>query len=316
MTDIAIALFIYNRPSHTAKTLEALRDAHKSQDLPLYVFADGPKTEESRKAVKEVRDLFTGYDWLAGIERDFAVDNRGLAKSIIRGVSHVLGRHEAVVVLEDDIVLAQNAIEYFLQALQLYRERKAVASISGFAHPAQRLRIPVGYPYDAYFLTRMYSWGWATWRDRWNTVDWDIERWCNQSNDKYLKNALFHVSPDLPEMMNSQRDGTIDSWAVRFVYDHFISGAVSLIPVRSYVQNIGMDGSGVHSGTTDRERNDLALAKDYPLFPPFVSIDRVIQRRHRRLYSRRWISPRRAASLLYRRLVRNRGKTGVRQSRN
>lgn len=51
MPDSALApiiLFVYNRPAHTRKTLEALRGANLSAQSHLYIFADGPKDNADR----------------------------------------------------------------------------------------------------------------------------------------------------------------------------------------------------------------------------------------------------------------------------
>ena len=284
MFDAAIALFAYRRPAHAAKTLNALLKSKGSTKLPLYVFADGPRIQDDFDEITRVRDLLSGFDWPGGVSRSFANTNRGLANSIVLGVSEVLKRHEAVIVLEDDIVLAESAIEYFVQALERFYYTPSVASVSGFSHPERRLRFPSYYPYDSYFLRRNSSWGWATWHDRWAQVSWDIDKWLKLRNNSYVVSCLEAVSPDLPKMLDRQAAGGIDSWAVRFTLHHFLKGCVSLTPVHSYVENIGMDGSGTHTGVTDAYRNDLARAATEHRFPPFVSVDPAIAAAFARLY--------------------------------
>mgnify|MGYP003295245344 FL=1 len=56
-----------------------------------------------------------------------------------------------------------------------------------------------------------------------------------------------------------QEDGLIDSWAVRFCFAHFKYHAVAILPCKSYVTNIGFDGTGTHSGTVyNMYENDLS----------------------------------------------------------
>ena len=40
-----IALFVYNRPEHTRKTMEALINNYGVKDYELFVFSDGAKDE-------------------------------------------------------------------------------------------------------------------------------------------------------------------------------------------------------------------------------------------------------------------------------
>ena len=47
-SDLApIILFVYNRPWHTEKTLEALMANKLSNESVLYIYADGPKLNAS-----------------------------------------------------------------------------------------------------------------------------------------------------------------------------------------------------------------------------------------------------------------------------
>ncbi|RYZ88025.1 MAG: glycosyltransferase family 2 protein, partial [Proteobacteria bacterium] len=50
-----IALFVYKRPDHTRRTLEALLANHGFGNRPLYIFSDGPKTSKDIIAVESVR---------------------------------------------------------------------------------------------------------------------------------------------------------------------------------------------------------------------------------------------------------------------
>jgi hypothetical protein len=283
---IAIALFAYNRPEHTRKTLKALEACEGASELTLYVFADGARSDVDRPKVVEVREVIQSLEWAGGLELHLSDTNKGLANSIIHGVTHVLHQHDAIIVLEDDIVLAPNAVHYFESALHRYVDYPAVGSVSGFAHPHKRLRIPHSYPYDTYFLVRNSSWGWATWKDRWEKVQWSMDCWESQRDDTYFVESLRAVGPDLPRMLDQQLHGQVDSWAVRFTLHHFLNGLVSLVPVKSYVENIGMDGSGTHTGKTAVYKNDLTQSVDVPTFPAHIGVDSDISQRFARLYGK------------------------------
>src|ERR1700676_2173663 len=90
VTDLApIALFIYNRPDHTRRTLAALAANPLAIESDLIVFADVPKKPEHAAAVQQSRDVArgaSGFKSVRLIERD---KNWGLANSIIAGVSEV-----------------------------------------------------------------------------------------------------------------------------------------------------------------------------------------------------------------------------------
>ena len=62
-----IILFVYNRPKHTKKTVEALKKNVFASESVLYVFSDGAKedaTEEQKNKIREIRNYIhtiTGF---------------------------------------------------------------------------------------------------------------------------------------------------------------------------------------------------------------------------------------------------------------
>jgi hypothetical protein len=103
----------------------------------------------------------------------------------------------------------------------------------------------------------------------------DFDR-CKQNPD--MLRALCRLGEDFPPMMQMQEDGKIDSWAVRFSFAHFKHHAVAILPCRSYVTNIGFDGTGTHSGTVAYTyENDLSESVSNPRMLDMVyEDDRII----------------------------------------
>jgi len=50
-----IGLFLYKRPEHARRTIVSLQACDGVESSPIYVFADGPKTEADVTAVGETR---------------------------------------------------------------------------------------------------------------------------------------------------------------------------------------------------------------------------------------------------------------------
>src|SRR5512145_1677823 len=95
-----IALIVYNRPDHTRRTLEALTANELADQSTLYVFSDGPKyaiLEEDTAKVAEVRRVLGERQWckeVIVVESDY---NKGLANSIVSGVTKVVNQHGRVI---------------------------------------------------------------------------------------------------------------------------------------------------------------------------------------------------------------------------
>lgn len=256
-----IIVFCYNRPDHLAQTLDALSRNELADQSTLYIYCDGPKegaSDEMCQKIAEVRQVARKRQWCKEVHIVEAEKNKGLANSIIGGVTDVINKHGKVFVLEDDLVSSPHMLKFVNKALDFYEDYAGVFSISVNRPPLSKMQIPEDYPYDVFACLRSYSTGWGTWKDRWNKVDWSMDAFdrCKQNPD--MLRALCRLGDDFPPMMQMQEDGKIDSWAVRFGFAHFKHHAVAILPCNSYVTNIGFDGTGTHSGTVANVyENDL-----------------------------------------------------------
>lgn len=276
-----IIVFCYNRPDHLEQTLEALSRNELADQSTLYIYCDGPKdgaSDEMRQKIAEVRKVTRKRQWCKEVHIVEAEKNKGLANSIIGGVTDVINKHGKVFVLEDDLVSSPHMLKFVNKALDFYEDYAGVYSISVNRPPVSKMEIPEDYPYDVFACLRSYSTGWGTWKDRWEKVDWSMDEFdrCKQNPD--MLRALCRLGEDFPPMMQMQEDGKIDSWAVRFSFAHFKHHAVAILPCRSYVTNIGFDGTGTHSGTVANVyENDLSESVSNPRMLDMVyEDDRII----------------------------------------
>jgi hypothetical protein len=176
------------------------------------------------------------------VERD---RNRGLAASIIEGVTDVTGRYGRVIVLEDDLVTAKTFLRFMNDALERYADADDVASVHGYWYPV-RASLP-----ETFFLRIPSSWGWATWARAWKLFEPDGRKSLQAIEDRGLQPAFdLDGSMAYTQMLRDQIGGLNDSWAIRWDASVFLSGKLALYPNRSLVLNIGFDGSGTHSGTS------------------------------------------------------------------
>ena len=276
-----IIVFCYNRPWHVEQTLEALSRNELADQSVLYIYCDGPKpdaSDEMRQRIVEVRQVVRKRQWCKEVYIVETEKNKGLANSIIDGVTEVVNRYGKVFVLEDDLVSSPYMLKFVNQALDYYQDYAGVFSFSVNRPPLGKMHIPEDYPYDVFASLRSFSTGWGTWKDRWEKVDWSMDDFdrCKQNPD--MLRALCRLGDDFPPMMQMQEDGKIDSWAVRFSFAHFKYHAVAILPCKSYVTNIGFDGTGTHSGTVAATyENDLSQAvADAKMLDMVYEDDRII----------------------------------------
>lgn len=253
-----IVLFVYNRPLHTEKTLKALMNNKWADESILYIYSDGPKTnanKETLEKIDNVRRIIHSEKWCKEVVIRESASNKGLANSIKNGVTEVVEKYGKVIVIEDDLFTSTAFLVYMNQCLNYYENRKGVFSISAYNLPSEKMAFPKDYDYDVYVSTRNGSWGWATWKDRWKQVDWKVNAYQTMLQNPEIQYAFNKGGDDMFPMLRDQQSGKLNIWSIQFTVAHFVNHAVSIVPVVSYVDNVGLDGSGENCSPSDSLRN-------------------------------------------------------------
>lgn len=250
--NVPVILFVYNRPNHTMQTLNALNNNIDVDKSELFVFSDCAKNNHDMAAVLNVRAILREFK----VESRFrmvhvyeAKEHKGLANSVITGVSQIISQYGQVIVLEDDLVTSVDFLKFMNGALKYYEAEERVWSIAGYTPDLKCLS---KYNKDVYMCLRAGSWGWATWKNRWDSIDWEVKDYTDFVRDKKKKKQFQKRGYDLPGMLERQMQGKIDSWAVRFCYEQFKQNRVTVNPAISRIKNIGFDGSGTHGGVSEK----------------------------------------------------------------
>ncbi len=280
-----IVLFTYNRLDTLKETVTALKRNYYAAESELYIFSDAAKSSKDADAVKEVRSFLrtiTGFKCIYIVE---AEHNKGLANSIINGVTQIINSHNKVIVLEDDLITSENFLSFMNAALDKYEKDPKVFSVSGFMfdiHPQKE------YAYDIFFTKRHCSWGWAIWKDRWNEIDWEINDFPQFIGSHKQKKAFDSIGSDLSSSLSRQMKGEINSWAIRCNYHQFKKQTYTVYPLKSKVVNMGFGEDATH---TRQQFNKYKATLDAELnrvfrFPETAFEERKLLRRFTRKYSR------------------------------
>ena len=241
---IPICLFTYNRLEETKKTVKALEDNFLAKESDLFIFSDGPKNDSDLDKVLQVRSFLKNIEGFKTIVLIKSETNKGLANSIISGVSKVIKIHKKVIVLEDDLITSPNFLNFMNQSVLYYVNDPKVFSISGYTMNLKGLD---DLEEDFYFGCRASSWGWATWDDRWESVDWKVSSYKTFISNKESVLKFNIGGSDMTSMLKSQMRGEIDSWAIRFCFQQYIDNLACVFPKVSKVQSIGFSKDATHT---------------------------------------------------------------------
>lgn len=292
-----LAVFAFRRPDRTRELFDSLRANSEASASRIHVFCDGPRDARDEPGVSATRQVVrsSGFPDLVVVERE---RNLGLAASVIDGVTRVCREQGSVIVLEDDLVVAPTFLDYMNRALDRYREDDRVYAVSGYMHP-----VAAPASADASFLPLVSSWGWGTWLRAWSAFDASAAGREALRRSRRLRRR-FDLGWSYPfwSLLEQQRRGEVDSWAIRWYLSVFLRGGLSLFPAQSLVEHRGLDAEATHWAGNLPQAISAAVAHPFRVERwPAVVVDGVVLRDVRRLLGRDNGPVPRALNWLYRR---------------
>lgn len=259
-----IVMFVYNRADHFTQTYEALAKCPEAKNSILYIFSDGAKNDNAKPQVEQVRQTAKAFaekkDFIQVVLTE-SPENKGLAKSIIEGVTKILNEHGKAIIIEDDNLASPYLLTFLNKALDYFADDKTIGALSGYT---PQLYFPDSYQYDIFSSYRSCSCCWATWKDRWQNIDWDLKHFSDFISDKEAVKRLSLTGNDRLIRLYRQTKGNGSSWSVRFGAHLVANEMLTIYPRYSYIQNIGCDETGTHSQSRDAASMNVDLSKAIP----------------------------------------------------
>lgn len=251
-----IVLFTYKRIKQTKKTIEALIANELAKDSELFIYSDGPKSESDQLEVQEVRTYLKS---VVGFKKTTIIEqatNKGLAKSIVEGVTEVAKKYGKLIVLEDDIVTSPWFLKFMNDALDLYENESSIMHISGYMYPHKK-RLP-----QTFFFNVPLCWGWATWDRAWSKYNNDADDHVSYLDQNHLWRSFNKFGGKyLERQLRKNQSGKMNTW---FIYWHatvFRNQGYCLYPGQTLVHNIGFDKTGQHKASTNKFYSPLSLSR-------------------------------------------------------
>lgn len=225
----AIVCVGYNRPDSMRMLLDSVKKADYGDfNVDLIVSVDRGKRH------KEVADLARSIEWNHGKKTIIEFSERiGLKNHILR-CGDLSAEFDAIVVLEDDLIVSPYFFDYVVQNVNKYNKDNRISGISLYKHlfnpGARRLFESDNNGFDVYLMQFAQSWGqcwtskmWSSFRN-WYTnnsgfnFDSDsslpmyIKSWDNHSWLKYfmlynVQNDKYFVYPQISLTSNTSKTG-------------------------------------------------------------------------------------------------------------
>ena len=197
--------------------------------------------------------------------------NLGLKSAILRGMNWMFEKYDSVIVIEDDVIISPDFIEYMLEGLDFYKDKKDIGSITGWT-PIETEGV--------YASGRPASWGWGTWKDRWDKFDPDF-RGSLKGFDAW--------GEDMPVMLKKALSGKLDTWDIQWGYFHHINGLKCIHPPHSKVKNIGLN-DGTHFKGKNIKGTEAKTGKVNFYYPVEFDEEIRLRFRHKQSFIRKIIN--------------------------
>jgi hypothetical protein len=131
------------------------------------------------------------------------------------------------------------------EALNFFEKNQKVFSIAGYSYNVPMLR--KSWEKDYYVTYRTSSWGWGSWKDRWDSIDWDMKTFEEFTKDRQEIKRFNLLGRDANRLLKKQMAGRIDSWGIRMCFSQFKQHKFTVYPKVSKIQNIGFMPDATHS---------------------------------------------------------------------
>jgi hypothetical protein len=161
-------------------------------------------------------------------------------------VSRLVKDYGKVIVFEDDLISSMYTLTYFNDALNRYQNEDKVMHIGAYMYPLKEENLP-----ETFFYRAATSWGWATWDRAWKHFEPDIDLIISRFDQEKKHQFSIEGTMNFWKQIQEFKSGKNNSWAIRWYASIFLRGGLTLNPSNSLINNIGHDGSGIHSGMND-----------------------------------------------------------------
>jgi len=267
-----VLVLAFNRPDTTLRVFESLRAVRPGR---VFFAVDGPRPDRAgdTEAVAGVRALAQTLDWECEVRTLFRAQNLGCKLAVSQAITWFLSEVDEGIILEDDCVAHPSFFRFAGELLERFRDDDRIAMVSGNNFQRGRPRTDYSYYYSRY----THIWGWATWRRAWRWYDHAMAAWPEARAGGWLADILgsraavrywTRVFDDTHADRNS-------SWAYRWIYAAWMQSALTILPDRNLVTNIGFDERATHTVRHLPAQTALdTAAMAFPLrHPPFVIRD-------------------------------------------
>lgn len=268
-----VVIYTYTRLDHLKKTISALQANHQASRTDIFVVSDGPKDETAEKLVSNLRNYVDSIAGFNAVNRIYRKTNVGVFQSVLLAEKPIISDYGRLITMEDDIVTSPNFLDFINEGLNYYESSDDVYTVSGYCHP---INLPLKPGFDSWKSPWFCPWGYGIWKKKYDMIDVEINplKEIKKIESKYQflrKHGEFFLGA-----LESDAQGLAVVADARIAAQMLLLGLCSVMPSKSKVQNIGLDGSGANCAPTSKYDVDLddGLQTNFVFSPDPLDVSR------------------------------------------
>ena len=258
-----VLLLTYVRVDYARQVFDAIK---KAQPRKFYFYSNRPKSERTDLIEKNeiIRSWAKEVDWECELHTFFAEEYEDVYPSEKRAFDWFFENEEEGIIFEDDCLPSPAFFDYCELMLEKFRDDKRIGIISGNNLYGEYNPHDTDYLFSHYFV----AWGWATWKDRYQSIDWDdvdINRMINAS----VFDAYFNSrgERELHKKFFSKLN-IKGKWEYMFFLTNIINGRINVHPRMNLIQNIGVIGEHNNGKESSAHKAVISDIENYTVTKP------------------------------------------------
>lgn len=236
----------FARPKYARQSWNAIKAAKPNT---LYFYSNKGRKEKEGEIERnnEIRSFVNEIDWECDLHTWFRDGYVDIYTSLLGAKMWAFEHEDTLIMLEEDTCASLAFFEFCDHFLKIYKDDKRIGFITGNNYAKD---YPAG-ERDHIICNSYHHFGWATWKDRWERIDWYIKPqkitsglsmfkyfgdfWLGLHHKLYYEN----VTPFI------ERTGC---WDYVKILNQIKKNQYAVAPIYNLVQNVGVKGTHTDCG--------------------------------------------------------------------
>ncbi len=249
-TMISILITGFNRPDLLEKSIASV--LNQGVQCEIFVHLDGPRNYDDSRLTKKCLELISNlkHPNLSLLRYENHDQNLGCKVAMWCALDWFFSQRSKGLILEDDIVLLGGALSATELLLDRFETNMEIGQISLSNQISKNSKSEISY----YLSNYPFIWGWATWRDRWETNIRDLSVLLRTFPETFnaisISNQIGKRAFDYwMKRFESANLKNIDTWDFQWHFTNWVYGRKTIHFDKVFAVNVGFDFRATHTKT-------------------------------------------------------------------